>query len=257
MRLAYLRIRAALLWTLSALHFGLFGLFMVLIRPLSTPRKLDPLLRFFFRNIRIIAGARTVFHHAPGFDPERTCLIVCNHVNLFDPFVTYEGVPQYSRALELESHFNIPFYGWFMKLYGNIPVADDRNRASMMKTFRMVKQYIEDKTSVVVMAEGKRTLDGRVGEFEDGVFFMAQKFKVPITPISLVGSFEFNNKLSLMLYPQTIHIYLHDMIETKDLTKADVPALRDKVRAVIAKPIDEFYAARNEAADGEPPHSRG
>jgi len=32
---------------------------------------------------------------------------------------------------------------------------------------------------------------------------------------------------------------LHDVIETKDLRKEDFPALRDRIRAIIAEPIEE------------------
>jgi hypothetical protein len=32
---------------------------------------------------------------------------------------------------------------------------------------------------------------------------------------------------------------LHDVIETKGLRKEDFPALRDRVHAIIARPIDE------------------
>jgi hypothetical protein len=36
---------------------------------------------------------------------------------------------------------------------------------------------------------------------------------------------------------------LHDVIETKDLRKEDFPALRDRIHAIIAGPIDEAHAS--------------
>jgi hypothetical protein len=41
-----------------------------------------------------------------------------------------------------------------------------------------------------------------------------------------------------MLWPATVTVVLHDIVETKGLTKEDVPALRDKVRAIIAAPLE-------------------
>ena len=41
-----------------------------------------------------------------------------------------------------------------------------------------------------------------------------------------------------MLWPGKITVYLHDTIETKGLRKEDVPALRDRVRAIICAPVE-------------------
>jgi hypothetical protein len=41
-----------------------------------------------------------------------------------------------------------------------------------------------------------------------------------------------------MLWPATVTVYFHDTIETKDLAKEDVPALRDRVRAIISAPVE-------------------
>ncbi len=68
---------------------------------------------------------------------------------------------------------------------------------------------------------------------------MALQFGTPIVPVSVVGSFEFNKKTSWLIRPGTVTVYLHDVIETKDLRKEDFPALRDRVHAIIAGPIEE------------------
>ena len=78
---------------------------------------------------------------------------------------------------------------------------------------------------------------------------MALQFGTPIVPVSIVGAFEFNKKTSWLLRPGTVTVYLHDVIETKDLRKEDFPALRDRVHAIIAAPIEEVlacHAAKNQ-----------
>jgi hypothetical protein len=42
-----------------------------------------------------------------------------------------------------------------------------------------------------------------------------------------------------MIWPAKITVHLHDTIETKGMTKEDVPALRDRVREIIAAPVEE------------------
>jgi 1-acyl-sn-glycerol-3-phosphate acyltransferase len=78
-----------------------------------------------------------------------------------------------------------------------------------------------------------------VDGFEDGGFRVAQQLGIPIVPLSLVGSFQHHRTGHWMLWPATITVHLHDTIETKGLTKADVPALRDRVHAIIAAPVEE------------------
>jgi len=68
---------------------------------------------------------------------------------------------------------------------------------------------------------------------------MALQFGMPIVPVSVVGAFQFNKKTSWLLRPGVVTVYLHDVIETKDLRKNDVPALRDRVHAIISRPISE------------------
>ena len=93
--------------------------------------------------------------------------------------------------------------------------------------WRMTRAALDSGVSLVVFPEGSRTITGRVGRFQDGVFRMAQQFGTPIVPVSIVGSFEFNRKTSWMLRPSTIVVYLHDTIETA--------GLRQERRAGVAR----------------------
>src|ERR1700729_441570 len=84
---------------------------LVLMGGFIDPRRNDAPQRFLSRTVVRLAGAQVEVRRSPGFNPQRTCFVICNHVNLFDPFVLYGVVPQFIRGLELESHFRIPVYG--------------------------------------------------------------------------------------------------------------------------------------------------
>lgn len=235
-------------WLFSAAYFFPVCSFLVLLGIFVDPRKNDGAQRMLCRVTMKAAGARIVVKRSPHFDPARTCFLIINHVNLFDPFVLYASVPQFFRGLELESHFRIPVYGWMMKRFGNIPVPDENRPSDLKRMWRMTRAALASGVSLAVFPEGQRTLDGRVGAFKDGVFRMAQQFGTPIVPVSLVGAFEFNRKTSWMIRPGTVTVYLHDVIETKGLRKEDVPALRDRVRAVVSAPIEETLESPEAAA---------
>ena len=233
-----LAFRAAFLWMVSGLHFFIVAPALVLLGIFLDARKHDWLQRAFCRRIAFLSGARVLAVRSPAFDPHRTCFFMVNHVNIFDPFLLYCAVPQYVRGWELESHFKIPAYGWLMKRFGNVPVPDIRRPSDLKRMWRLTQDAINGGTSLIVFPEAKRTRDGRVDEFEEGGFRVAQQLGIPIVPVSIVGSFRHHRTGHWMLWPATITIYLHDTIETKGMTKQDVRALRDRVRAIISAPIE-------------------
>src|SRR5271166_4896715 len=104
--------RSAALWAMSGGYFFTVVPALVLLGTFVDPRKNDAPQRWLSRTVVRLAGARVEVRRSPGFDPQRTCFLISNHVNLFDPFVLYSTVPQFFRGLELESHFRIPAYGW-------------------------------------------------------------------------------------------------------------------------------------------------
>jgi 1-acyl-sn-glycerol-3-phosphate acyltransferase len=241
-------LRSALLWTLSILHFFICGTLLVLLAILIDSRKTDILQRIFARNVLRFAGARIQVRYAPGFDSKRTSIFVSNHVNLFDPFVIYSSIPQFVRGWELEEHFSIPVYGWMMKRFGNVPVASRQTPSALKRLLKLTGESLDRGTSLVVFAEGGRTLDGRVGPFQDGIFRMLRQLDYPIVPMSIVGSFEFHRKGARMLYPSTIVVHIHDTIETAGLgeTKEDAGQFRERVQAIVSAPIDEAMSRRRD-----------
>jgi 1-acyl-sn-glycerol-3-phosphate acyltransferase len=244
MKKLYLVIRCVILWIVSIVHFFPVCSLLVLLGIFVDPRKNDRPQRIFFRNILRLAGVRFAVRRALGFDPKRTSIFISNHVNLFDAFVIYSAIPQFVRGWELESHFRIPPYGWMMKRFGNIPVSDTNSPAAYRKLFKRTRAALDSGTSIIVFAEGTRTLDGRVGPFQKGIFSMVRQLGYPIVPMSIVGSFRFNRKGSWMLYPSNIVVYLHNTIETTGLRKDEVDALRERVHQIVSKPVHEALGPR-------------
>src|SRR5579859_3301091 len=240
MKKAWFALRSILLWIVSGLHFFLVVPVLVFLSIFLDPRKNDGLQRGLFQRITFISGEKVEVRSATNFDPNLTCFFFSNHVNLFDPFMLYCAIPQFVRGWELESHFKIPAYGWLMKRFGNVPVPDVRRPSDLKRMWRLTQDAVDGGTSLIIFPEAKRSRDGHVDGFEDGGFRVAQQLGIPIVPVSLVGSFQHHRTGHWMLWPQTITVYLHDIIETKGMTKRDVPALRDRVREVISAPVEEW-----------------
>ncbi len=239
MKQAYLTVRSLVLWVISGIHFAIVATFLIVLGIFVDPRKNDLPQRIFFRNILRLSGAKFQVRRAPGFDPARTSIFICNHVNLFDPFVIYSAIPQFLRGFELESHFKLPIYGWMMRRFGNIPVPDIPSRDGLEIMTERAKAALDSGISLIAFAEGSRTRDGHVQPFKKGIFGLAQKFGIPIVPVSLVGSYQFFQTGNWMLHPEKITVYLHDTIDTKQVGRGDVDALRQRVQNIVAGPVEE------------------
>lgn len=246
MRNLWLTVRSAVLWTASGVHFFVICALLVFVGIFVDPRRNDWPQRWFFRNILRVAGVKFEVRRSPGFDPKRTSIFICNHVNLFDPFVIYSAIPQFVRGFELESHFKIPVYGWMMGRFGNVPVPDAPSREGLEIMSQRAKAALDSGVSLIAFAEGSRTRDGHVQEFKKGIFNLAQKLGVPIVPMSIVGAYEFFRTGHWMLHPGKITVYLHDTIETSQVGRADLDALRRRVQEIVSEPVERNLKALEE-----------
>jgi 1-acyl-sn-glycerol-3-phosphate acyltransferase len=115
--------------------------------------------------------------------------------------------------------------------------------------WRLTQDAVNRGTSLIIFPEAKRTRDGRINEFQDGGFRLAQQLGVPIVPVSLVGSFQHHRTGHWVLWPATVTVHLHDTIDTKGLTKNEVPALRYRVRETISAPVEATMSDASETVE--------
>ncbi|MDX2040405.1 MAG: lysophospholipid acyltransferase family protein [Acidobacteriota bacterium] len=243
----YYAIRSIFLWIVSIAHFFPVCSLLVLMGALIDPRKNDKPQRWLFRNILRLAGVDFEVKFAPGFDRQRTGFFICNHIDLWDAFIIYSAIPQFVRGLEHESHFKIPAYGWMMRRFGNVPVPPEGNLAKYKQMMKLTKERLDSGVSLIVFAEGSRTKDGFVGEFNPGAFRMAIQYGYPIAPMSIVGAYEFSRKGDWKLFPAKITVHMHDTIDTTGLGKNDVEPLMRRVHSIVAQPVNEYYGVAEES----------
>jgi 1-acyl-sn-glycerol-3-phosphate acyltransferase len=99
--------------------------------------------------------------------------------------------------------------------------------------------------SILAFPEGTRTVDGRVGPFRKGVFFIARDLGIPIVPVSLTGTFELMRKGSYVLRPgHEITVYCDKPIPTAGVPDHEIGDLAEEVRRVIAGRIDGYWEER-------------
>ncbi|TNE85480.1 MAG: 1-acyl-sn-glycerol-3-phosphate acyltransferase [Deltaproteobacteria bacterium] len=235
----------------KAVSVGMWGVGLAWMTPMMStmmlghavlgPDRIDRFSRLYTRGQIALTGARyeTVVH--PDIDPNRPYLFAQNHVNVFDHVVLYAATPHFKQGVELEDHFKIPVYGWFMKSRGTIPVR----KGSQGQTEEILDGFraeLDKGHSILAFPEGTRTTTGRVGTFRKGIFYIAQALQLPIIPVAVTGMYEKQRKGSKLLLPGgVVTVNCEKPIETADLTPEDVPALTEQVQRVVADKVDAYW----------------
>ncbi|MEM6961078.1 MAG: lysophospholipid acyltransferase family protein [Myxococcota bacterium] len=185
---------------------------------------------------------RAVVH--PNIDPDKSYIFCQNHTNHFDHVVMYNATSHFKQGIELESHFQYPFYGWFMKARGTIPVPANRSeRYAQVK--KGIQSEIEQGRSVLAFPEGTRTRDGRVAPFRTGIFRAARELGVPIIPTAVTGMFDLMRKGSYRIRPlQELVVYCEEPIETKGIPEHSLPELVSEVHRIVADRVDAYFESK-------------
>ena len=238
------RFVSAIIWILAGgFLVSMLSLLTILYRFVG-PDRVQFLERLYARGQLALTFNKKVHHVHPAVDPETQYLFIQNHTSHLDHVAMYTATPHFKQGIELETHFDFPFYGWCMKARGTIPVPEDRQGALEVLR-RAVREEIDRGHSIVGFPEGHRTLTGHVGKFYDGIFRVAIELGVPIVPVAVTGLYDVLHKGSLVIRPgNVVTVFVEQPISTKGLTEDDVGALRDRVRDVISARVDAYFASK-------------
>jgi 1-acyl-sn-glycerol-3-phosphate acyltransferase len=217
---------------------------MTLLYKVVPAHRVDVLGRIYSRVQIALTGSRWRCVVHPAIDPNRQYIFAQNHTNHFDHVMAYNATPHYKQGLELETHFKYPFYGWFMKARGTVPVKKgERGQTAGLEA--RIKREIDEGRSILAFPEGTRTRTGRVGPFRKGIFVIARNLGVPIVPVAVTGTFDLMRPGSLIVRPgNQITVYCEEPVETAGVSDDELPALIERVRSVIAARIDAYWAER-------------
>lgn len=114
-------------------------------------------------------------------------LLAANHASFLDP-------PALGIALARQVYFvargtladskKLDIFMWLSD------VIRIRRGEADSAAIRKVMQRLGEGGLVGLFPEGTRSLDGKLGEFEEGTILIARRAKVPIIPVGIAGTFE-------------------------------------------------------------------
>lgn len=194
---------------------------------------------FLFRGIgkvmRLVffLNVKDIYHSE--YNKDQSYIIVGNHNAALDiPLNTSSCPPNINmKFLGKAEAAKIPLLGVLIK---NLTVLVDRkNKDSRKRTFKLMAEEIAKGYSIFLYAEGTRNRTKEpLKEFYDGAFRLAIDHQLPLVVCTLLGSKNVNSPHKMMSFmPGKVVAHWEKPIETKGMTKDDIPALKTQVKEMM------------------------
>lgn len=227
-------IQSVFLWSMGGLFFLIFFLAISLSLIFFSPKQIYPAIHVSTRLLLLIMGLRLNVLGVRNFDPKRAYLIIGNHESLFDVFAIPAALPMHAVGIEAAYHFSMPFWGYLTRKWGNLPI-ERRNLTQAMSTLANAVDLLKSGTSIIVLPEGHRTLDGKIGKFKKGPFHLALTAGADILPFALTGLFQYRSKNGWLLTPRTARVIFGQPIPYQAFRHCSVAELQTEVREIIIR----------------------
>eukprot|EP00887_Chlorella_sp_A99_P003758 scaffold7.g3758.t1 len=163
--------------------------------------------------------------------PDQPVVYVANHLSFLDIYTLF-WLNRDFKFISKTSNFLIPIIGWSMFLTGHVMI-NRVDRRSQLECLKQCGELLKRGASVLFFPEGTRSKDGRMYGFKKGAFSVAAKAKVPVVPVTLVGTGNLMpNAREYLLFPGRVKVVVHPPI-----APGDAGAMAERARAQIASSL--------------------
>jgi len=203
-------------------------------------RVFHAIARGWARTVLRVCGVRVRVRGLENVDFSRNYVYVSNHASMFDIPVIVSSVPDQIRIIYKKELEVIPFFGWGLRFGSYIGI--DRGRGTKaLRSLESAVEKIRRGASVLMYAEGTRTLDGKLQQFKRGAFNLALRAGTPVVPLTVNGSYTILPKHSMNVRPGSVELVMERPVpvpagEGKD---AEMQLMQDVHAAIARHYIDQ------------------
>ncbi len=228
MPLTLLKIAVLLPWTIMLSTIALLSI------PQASGDAFRWTARTWSRSILSMFRIRVHVAGAEHLRPEEHYVFVSNHASMFDIPACLSALPPDVNIVFKKELTRVPVWGWALR-YGHFIMIDRSNARDAMQSLERAAATIRAGTSVLLFAEGTRTLDGRLQPFKRGAFSLAVKSGRPVVPVTINHTYRILPKGSINVRATDIELVIGEPIPTAGLDgKAGEQLLMERVQAAIA-----------------------
>ena len=145
-------------------------------------------------------------------DLNQSYVVVSNHPSTLDIFTHITALPVSIRFLTKTELFRIPIFGRVLKVLG-LPRIDRKNAsADFDKINKSILKVIENKNSIMIFPEGKRSNQKELLPFKKGAAHISKNFNLPIIPVVTHNAHNLMRKGEVWLRSGEINLEILDPI---------------------------------------------
>jgi 1-acyl-sn-glycerol-3-phosphate acyltransferase len=183
-----------------------------------------------------VAGVKIEVRGLENLQPSRSYIFMSNHTSNLDPPVFVPNIPGRCSVFFKKEVLRVPIFGTVLKMAEMVPV-DRHNREAAIESVHAAAKVLRSGLNMVIFPEGTRSTDGRLLPFKKGPFHLAMEARVPVLPVTLLGTHECWPKGSFASHAGTVTVIFHPPIDPSDFP--DREALTTAVRNAIASALPE------------------
>ncbi len=173
---------------------------------------------------------------AENADPNRSYVVVANHISQFDIFVLYGWLKLDLRWVIKKELRKMPGLGIGCEKSGHIFV-DRTDPEQARNAVNAAAGGLHGGVGILFFAEGTRSLDGRLLRFKKGAFRIAMGEQLPVLPVTILGTGDVLPSKSLRLFPGRARIVIHPAIEPVEESADSLRELMNETRVTIASAL--------------------
>jgi 1-acyl-sn-glycerol-3-phosphate acyltransferase len=165
----------------------------------------------------------------------RSAVFVANHASFYDIPIVFNALPRQLRLMAKASLLYVPFIGWHLHRSGHVLVDRTKPGATI---FKRMQRMARSGASLLVFPEGGRN-QGALQPFKRGIFLLAIEHRLPVVPVTILGSRDVMPKGRLMATPAEVRVIVHEPIPTEALGREDARPLAARVEGIIRSALQE------------------
>ena len=169
---------------------------------------------------------------------KRSYVVVSNHQSLYDIIVIYGWLALDLKWVMKKELRKVPGIGIGCEKAGHIFI-DRKNPGLASKAVSEALDRLGDGIGILFFAEGTRSLDGKLKPFKKGAFRIAIEQRLPVLPVTLLGTRDILPANSLNAFPGRARMIIHPAIETDGLGQAQIGDLMGATKAAITSALPE------------------
>ena len=170
--------------------------------------------------------------------PAGVCIFAANHVSNLDPPAALIAIPRRVSFLAKREVFKVPIVKTALRL-GKIVAVDRGNLGAAVAGIDQAVHYLNEGISFAVFPEGTRSKDGQLKPFKKGAFAMAIQARVPVVPVSILGSRERMPTGTLATIPGEILVRFAPAVDSTAYVMEQREELLARVQDEVAKGLRE------------------